>query len=121
MLTIDKENDQLVTLKLSGQLDSVEMELGLDQLIEATQGMEDGKLLYFIDEFEFPTFSALMVEMVRLPALFSMISRISKTAVVADQTWIRTLSEWEGALFPGLEIRGFAENQEEEARAWLET
>ena len=119
MLKIKKESENLVCLELSGKLDSTDMELGLNQLIEATQGMENGKMLYFIEDFEWPTLGALMVEFGKLPSLFAMISRIEKVAVIAEANWLRNVAEWEGALIPGLEIESFVHGQEEEARAWL--
>ena len=119
MLTVERMDETMIRLELSGQLDATEMEVALDRLIDETKDMKDGKLLYVIDDFEIPTLGAMMVEMKKLPALFSMIGRISKAAVCADEAWIRTVAEWEGVLFPGLEIKGFEENAEEEAKAWL--
>lgn len=121
MLKIEKESENLVRLELSGQLDSTEMELGLNQLIEATQDMKNGKMLYFIDDFEIPTLGALMVELGKLPSLFAMVTRVDKAAVIAGASWLRTVSEWEGAIIPGLDIKAFKKDQEEEARAWLAT
>lgn len=119
MLNIEKENESLIKLELNGQLDSNEMEIGLSQLIEETQNMKNGKMLYIIEDFEIPTMGALMVEFSKLPSLFSILSRIDKAAVIADQTWLRKVAEWEGYLFPGLEIKAFKKQDEKEARAWL--
>lgn len=119
MLNIKKEAENLIRLELSGQLDSTEMELGLNQLIEATQGMEHGNMLYFIEAFEMPTMGAIMVEFGKIPSLFAMISRIDKVAVIAEANWLRTIAEWEGALIPGLEIKSFVHGEEKEARSWL--
>ena len=121
MLKITTENSNLIKLELSGGLDAAEMKIGLDQLIEATRDWENGKLIYFIDQLEMPTLSAIVVELGKLPSLFAMARRIEKVAVVADQAWIRTIAEWEGALFPGLEIKAFEHGSEKEARAWLDT
>jgi hypothetical protein len=119
MLTIKKEDDTMLTVELSGKLDSTEMQMGLDQLIDATKDMENGKMLYLVENFEIPTLGAIMVEFGKLPSLFRMIGRIDKVAVLADQNWLRNMAEWEGMLFPGLDIKAFKKSNELEARAWL--
>jgi len=95
------------------------MESGLDKLIELTKDMQCGRLLYRIGNFEMPTLSALAVEFQKLPRLFGLIVRIDRAAVLADQGWIRKISEIEGSLFPGLEIRAFESHQEKEALDYL--
>jgi hypothetical protein len=40
--------------------------------------------------------------------------------VLTDKTWIKKVSEFEGALFPGLEIKAFDRDQKTEAEEWLE-
>jgi len=119
MLKIEKESENQIRLELNGKLDSTEMELGLDQLMKATQGMQDGKMLYIIENFEMPTFGAMMIEFSRLPGLFAMITRINKIAVLADESWLRTIAEWEGAILPNLQINTFKKSNEKEARTWL--
>ena len=42
-----------------------------------------------------------------------------RVAVVADQQWLRTASQMEGALIPGLTIKAFDSIREAEAEAWL--
>ena len=120
MFKVEKERDDLVNLQFDGQLDAVEMAIILDQLVEATGEMENGKVLYTIKNFELPTFGALAVELGRLPSLFVMLGKLSKAAVIADESWMRTAAEWEGVLIPGLDIKAFEHGQEEQARAWLD-
>jgi hypothetical protein len=38
---------------------------------------------------------------------------------LADEIWLKKLSEFEGALLPGLQIKAFNRDQKEEAEAWL--
>lgn len=121
MLRIEKENDTLVRLELDGQLDATEMKLGLDQLIEVTEGMRNGKMLYLIKNFEIPTLGAIMVEFGKLPSLFRMLSAFDKAAVLSDAAWMRQMAEWEGMFIPGLEIKAFGESNEMEARTWLKS
>ena len=45
--------------------------------------------------------------------MFGLIRKFDRCAVLADQKWLKTISEIEGALIPGLDIKGF--NTDEEA------
>jgi hypothetical protein len=56
----------------------------------------------------------------RIPQLFRFVRRFDRMAVVADKAWVRKASEFEGALIPGLQIKAFDLDQEEEAEAWLQ-
>ena len=120
MLNITKERDDFAVLEISGKIDSEEMAIGLDNLIDVTSDMKSGKMLYTIKDFEWPTFSALMVEFGKMPKLFGILSRVSKVAVIADQSWLRSAAEWEGVFIPGMTIKSFEVGQEEEARQWLD-
>lgn len=39
--------------------------------------------------------------------------------VLAGQSWVRAISEIEGALIPGLQIKAFAPDEQSEAERWL--
>jgi hypothetical protein len=49
-----------------------------------------------------------------------MVQKIDRIAVVCDQTWIQTGAEIEGKLIPGLEMKSFDLDKENEAAEWLE-
>ncbi|NHI02016.1 MULTISPECIES: STAS/SEC14 domain-containing protein [Oceanimonas] len=116
-VTVTGENQ--LELELSGRLDSEAMKAALDELVEASRYMVHGRMLYRIGDFEWPTLGAMGVELSRLPALFGMIRRFDRIAVVAAKGWIRSASKLEGALIPGLEIRAFVPAEEDHARQWL--
>ena len=108
-----------VDIEFSGKLNSEEKKLALDELVNKTKGIEHGKMLYRIDDFELPTLGAIGVELSRLPELFKLITKFDRAAVLADKGWVKKASEIEGALLPGLEIKAFDRNEEVEAEAWL--
>ena len=115
---IPKGADRL-DIELSGKVDSSEMRLALDEIVSASKGIDHGRMLYRISDFELPTLGALRVELFRLPELFRLIGRFDKVAVVADRKWLQTAGEIEGILIPGLTIRGFDPDQESIAESWL--
>lgn len=119
MLEIVKTTANRIDIKLSGKITSAEMAIALDDLIEASEFIENGKMFYVIEDFHFPELGALAVEFSRLPKLIGLISKFYKCAVLADASWLRTIAEIEGALIPGFEIKSFELGETENAEAWL--
>lgn len=119
MFKVNPNGSNRVDIELSGKLDSDEMKVALDDLLGKTKDIEHGKMLYRIDDFEFPTFGAIGVELSRLPKLLKLIGKFDRAAVLVDKGWLKKVSEIEGALMPGLEIKAFDRDQEAEAEAWL--
>lgn len=108
-----------VDIEVGGKLDSDEMKRGLDELSCKTRDIEHGRMLYRLRDFEFPSLGAIGEELFRMPELFRIVGHFDRAAVLADEQWIRTLSELEGALIPGLTIKAFGLNEEAQAEAWL--
>ena len=119
MLHVVSKGTNRLDLEFSGKLDADAMKIGLDELISKSEGIEHGRMLYRIHDFDIPTFGALAVELSRIPDLFGLIRKFDRVAVLANQGWIRKVSEIEGALFPGVEIKAFDLDAEGEAEAWL--
>lgn len=119
MFNITKVDDRRLDLFLDGKLDKEEMRVALDDLIEKSEGVENGRMLYRIEDFEFPTLGAMAVEFSRLPSLFKMVGKFDRCAVLVDQGWVAKVSEFEGALIPGLDIKAFKLAETAEAEAWL--
>lgn len=119
MLKITKKSANRVDIDLKGHLDSEEMAKGLDELIAASEGVEDGQMLYRITSFAMPSLGAIGVEFSRMPKLFSLIGKFTRCAVLTDVAWLRTAAEVEGALIPGLTIKAFELDEVEKAESWL--
>ncbi len=106
-------------IELSGKLNAEEMKVALDELVSKSQNIENGKMLYEIIDFHLPSLGAIAVEFSRLPAMFALMKKFDRAAVLTDKTWLKKVSEWEGALYPGLEIKAFNRDQRTEAETWL--
>jgi len=119
MLKITKRSANRVDIDLSGSLDADAMRDGLDKLIAASEDVKNGRMYYRITDFSLPTLGAIGVEMTRLPKLFGLLGKFDKCAVLTDSDWLRKAAEFEGALFPGLDIRSFELDEQDEAEAWL--
>ncbi|MES9946596.1 MAG: hypothetical protein B6D78_18720 [gamma proteobacterium symbiont of Ctena orbiculata] len=120
MFKVKQNGDNRLDIELSGRLDTEEMKIALDELVEKSKNIENGKMLYDVVDFHLPSIGAIVVEFSRLPSMFGLLKKFNKTAVLADKHWIQKASEIEGALIPGLEIKAFSREQREEAEAWLE-
>lgn len=119
MLKVDKNEEGMITIELDGEIDAAAMEIGLNQLMELSEGMHEGRMLYRITNFKMPTLAALGVEFMKLPQLFRLIGRIDKVAVLTDESWIAAVSQIEGALIPGMEIKAFDLDDDAGALAYL--
>jgi hypothetical protein len=119
MLSITKPTANRVDIELRGTIDADIMRKALDDLIDKSEGVTHGRMLYTITDFSFPTLGAIGVEFVRLPKLFGLLGKFDKCAVLSDSGWLRTAAEVEGALFPGIEIKGFELGDSAAAEAWL--
>ena len=119
MFRITRSGSNRLDIEFQGKLDSDSMRAALDELIEKSGDIEHGRMLYLIDDFSLPTLGAVGVELSRLPELFRLIGKFDRAAVVTNKAWVRKISELEGALIPGMEIKVFDEDQGLEAEVWL--
>jgi len=119
MFTVTPNGANRVDIEFTGKLDSDAMKSALDELVSKTEGIENGRMLYRVGDFKLPTLGAIAIEFSRLPSMFGLIKKFDRCAVLADQEWLKTASEIEGALIPGLEIKAFDPDEEAAAEAWL--
>lgn len=119
MFTVTENGSNRLDLAFSGKVDSEAMKETLDDLIDKSQGIEYGRMLYRIGDCEVPSFRAIGIKLSRFPELLKLIGKFDKAAVIANQSWIRGISSIEGALIPGLEIKAFKMGEEAAAEAWL--
>ena len=108
-----------VDMEFSGKIYSAGMHQVLDEFEDKLEGMDNVRMLYRIENFQMPTFGAMMVKMGELPSLLKLMKRFDKIAILADKTWIQKVADLEGCLFPGLDIKGFDLDRGDDAEAWL--
>jgi len=119
MFTVTNSGSNRLDISMSGKLDADGMKAALDELVSKSQGIEKGRLLYDVVDFHLPTMKAIAIEFSRFPSMLLWIRKFEKAAVLADAEWLKKISELEGALIPGLEIKGFNRDQKADAEAWL--
>lgn len=104
---------------LQGKLDREQMAAALDEFEIKSAGIEHGIMRYRITGFRFPSIGAFAIELSRLPLLIRVIRHFDRAAILADESWLRRVSEWEGKLIPGFEIKAFPLDEETAAEHWL--
>ena len=114
-----ENGENRLDIEMNGKLDAESMKVALDELVSKSENIENGKILYVIIDFQLPTLSAIGVELSRLPSMIGLIKKFKRAAVLTDKNWVKRVSEFEGALFPGVEIKAFNLDQKEEAESWL--
>ncbi|CAD7843877.1 MAG: hypothetical protein [Olavius algarvensis Delta 4 endosymbiont] len=119
MFKVTNTGTDRLDIELRGKLNADDMRAALDELVEKSQGIENGKMLYDVVEFHIPSLEAIAIEFSRLPAMLALMQKFSRAAVLSDKHWLKKISELEGALFPGLEIKAFNRDQKEAAETWL--
>jgi hypothetical protein len=119
MFRIIQNGENRLDIQMSGKLNSEDMKIALDELVSKSEKIENGKMLYEVIDFHLPSLGAIGIEVSRLPSMFGLMKKFDRAAVLTDKTWIRRVSELEGALFPGLEIKAFEIEKKTEAEAWL--
>jgi hypothetical protein len=119
MFKVMQNGTNRLDLEMSGKLDAKEVKIALDELVSKSANIENGKMLYDVIDFRLPSFGAIAIEFSLLPAVFGLLKKFDRTAVLTDKTWLKKLSELEGILYPGLKIKAFNRDQRAEAEAWL--
>ena len=119
MFKIMQNGMNRLDIELSGKLNSEDMQIALEELVSKSKNIENGKMLYDVIEFHLPSLGAIAIEFSRLPSMLGLMKKFDRAAVLTDKTWLKKVSEFEGVLFPGLEIKAFNRDQKEEADAWL--
>jgi hypothetical protein len=106
-------------IEMSGKLNSDDMKTALDELVIKSKNIEHGKMLYVVIDFHLPSPGAIAIEFSRLPAMLGLMKKFDRAAVLTDKAWLKKVSEFEGAFYPGLEIKAFNIEQKAEAETWL--
>jgi len=119
MFKITQKGKNRLDIEMSGKLNSEEMKIVLDEFVSKSENIENGKMLYDVVDYHLPSLGAIAIEFSHLPSMFGLMKKFNRAAILTDKTWLKKASEFEGTLFPGLEIKAFDREQKEEAEAWL--
>lgn len=119
MVKIKRVGEDRLDIEMSGKLDTEMMAKVLDELVEKSECIENGKILYDVIDYQLPSLGAIILEFARLPQMLGLMKRFRRAAVLSDKAWLKTISELEGKLIPNLEIKAFDRDERAAALEWL--
>ena len=119
MFKVTRTSENRLDLEMSGKLTAQEVKIALDELVSKSENIKNGKMLYDVIDFRLPSFGAIAIEFSLLPTVFGLLKNFDRTAILTDKLWLKKLSELEGLLYPGLQIKAYNRTQRAEAEAWL--
>jgi hypothetical protein len=119
MYKITPNGTNRLDIEMSGKLNAEDMKIALDEMVSKSKNIENGKMLYDVIDFHLPSLGAITIEFSRFPSMLGLMKKFNRAAVLTDKAWLKKVSEFEGALFPGLEVKAFDRDQKAEAEAWL--
>ncbi len=73
-------------IEMSGKLNAEEMRIALDELVNKSENIEDGKMLYEVIDFHLPSLGAIAIEFSRLPSMLGLMKKFDRAAVLTDKT-----------------------------------
>jgi hypothetical protein len=120
MFKVTQNGTNRLDVEMTGKLNADTMKIVLDDLVEKSENINNGKMLYDIIDFHMPSLGAIAVELSRLPAMFKLMSKYSRIAVLTDKNWLKKTSELEGFLQPNMQVKAFDRDQKMQAEEWLE-
>lgn len=119
MHKVNRSGNDRLDISVRGKMDAEEAAHMIESLLTLSEGIEHGRMLIDVEDFDVPSFGAFRVEFSRLPELLRFTRQFTHAAVLADEDWIRALSSVESKLIPGLEIKSFRKDQRYHAETWL--
>ena len=119
MFSVERISPYRLDIHIDGKINAEQMRTAVDELISQSANIDNGVMLYEITNFHLPSLGAIAAELRRLPAMFGVIKKFNRVVVLTDKRWLKKMSEFEGALFPSMEIKAFNNDQRQEAESWL--
>lgn len=119
MFKVTKIGMNHLDIVMSGKLNAEDMGKALGELVIKSESIENGTMLFDVIDYHLPSLGAISIELSRLPSMLRWIKKFKRAAVLTDKTWLKKVSEFKGALSPGLEIKAFNRDQKDEAEKWL--
>ncbi len=119
MHEVNRAGNDRPDISVRGKMDAQEAARMIESLLASSEGIENGRMLIDVEDFDLPSFGDFRVEFPRLPDPLRLTRQFTRAAVLADEDWIRALSSVESKLIPGLEIKAFRKDQRYHAETWL--
>ena len=85
MIKITKTAANRIDMEFNASsIDEETMRAAIEELIEKSDGIEHGHLLYRLHHFPWPSLGAMAVKLEHLPELFKLLGKFDRCAVLSD-------------------------------------
>lgn len=108
-------NSPVIELAVEGAITNADLTIHMGRLREDIEQNGKTRLIEIIQHFTGIEPAALWTDLTQAPSLARKLTRV---AVVADQAWIRAMTGF-APLFTPAELKAFAPEQIDQARAWI--
>ena len=120
MIEVLATADGLVSIRVSGKVDKQEWEQVTTAVDEAMSQHEHISLYANLSDLDGMSAGAVMEDLrYSLKSLRNM-DQVARMAVVTDSKWIEKMTEASAKVFSDLQAQVFSQDQEAEARHWVE-
>jgi len=75
MFKVIRTGTNRLDIELSGTLNAAEMKMALDELVDKSKDIRNGKMLYDVIDFHLPSLSAIGIEFSRLPSMLKLLKK----------------------------------------------
>jgi len=108
----------VVAFRMSGRIEDADIDRIAERFDRALSAHEQVNFFMEIASLEGVSAKAVLKDLQVGLGQIKNLRRIHRMAVVADQEWIRTGTDWEDRLFPQIDLRAFEPSERDEALAW---
>lgn len=120
MLTLlDLGSDDVWAARIEGTFETEDMELAMATLDSQLTRPGDVRCYIEADDMDHVTVGAMVKDVLYGLRHVGDVPRFDRFAIVADQAWLKILAKLEDKLLLGVEVRAFAPEDRDEARAWI--
>ncbi len=119
MITIEESEGDVLVLRVTGHLETAELEEVADRIERSLEARPSTHMLAEIVGFSGVDPAALTDYLPRAIRMLGKRDRFGRVAVVADQKWVRAATRFESALIPGLRYEVFTPDERDQALAWV--
>lgn len=112
------ENTQIYHFTVDGKIDEAGITAIYNILKDNDRQGKINLLGYFRD---FDGFENVKSFMKGLKVDLAVFGNLDKFAIITDKKWVSTVAEIESKIIPGITMKGFRENEEDQAIDWLKT
>lgn len=120
MLTLfDLDSPDIWAARVEGTLDSDDMALAMASLDGRLSRPGDVRCYIEAEDMDHVTIGAMLRDLLYGLRHVGDVPRFDRLAIVADQAWLHALAKFEDKLLIGVEVRAFAPEDKDAARAWI--